>query len=100
MDVVPLLVFVAVFVVLIGVFFWVPGYLRRHPHKRFSTESVPRNLVGGFDELYNPHAATARDLIEQEHRFVAPAPAPDDDLGVSGRAVRIVVAGDERTKSE
>jgi hypothetical protein len=80
---------IAAFAVVILGLFAVAFYLVRHPEKRGASTAGSGLMTAGFDEVFNPHAAKARDIIDQEQRLVVPAPSPDDDKGIADGRIRI-----------
>lgn len=49
------------------------------------TASAPASgmMLAGYDQVFNPHAVSARDEIDREQRLIVPAPAPDGDWGIA-----------------
>ena len=60
-------------------------YVLKRPNLRGASAPGSALLGAGFDQVWQPQAAEARAIIDVEHRLVVEVPAPDDDLGVSGR---------------
>ena len=80
---------IAAFAVVIVGMFALAAYLIRHPDKRGASTAGSGLMTAGFDEVFNPHAANARDIIDGEQRLVVPAPSPDDDKGIADGRIRI-----------
>ena len=57
-------------------------YVLKRPHLRGASAPGSGLLSAGFDQVWQPQAAEAREIVDAEHRLVVEAPAPDDDLGV------------------
>ena len=79
----PLLV-IAFIAVAVGLFA-AARYVLKRPHLRGASAPGSGLLGAGFDQVWQPQAVEAREIVDAEHRLVVEVPAPDDDLGVSGR---------------
>lgn len=49
--------------------------------------------LGALDQVFNPAAARARDLLDNQHERVIPTPSPGDDLLRNGRVVIVRTTG-------
>jgi hypothetical protein len=77
---------VTTFVVVIVGLFVGAWWMIRHPRHRGASAPGSGLMSASFDEVFHPHAATSRDIVDAEQRLVVQAPAPDDDRGIaSGR---------------
>jgi len=65
--------FLAVFVGML----LVARHLFRNPRLRGSATAGSGMMTAGFDEVFNPHAASARDEIAAEHSLVIETPNAD-----------------------
>ncbi len=83
---VVMMIFTAVF---IGFSFWLPTYLKRHPERRSPSNSSYSGLIGSVDEVFHPEASTAALALDEQQRWVEPAPTPDGDKGIRDRKIRI-----------
>ena len=83
MELVGIAILVVVVAILIVGFFFGAYWLRRHPEKR-GGKSATGGLVGGTDFVWNPDAANAAIELDEQQRFVVPAPTPDPE-GETGR---------------
>jgi hypothetical protein len=82
------LIALALIVVVLVSFAFLPSYLRRHPDKRGSG-STGSGVLGGAFDAFAPSAAEARAALDEQQRLIVPAPSPDCDLGISDGRIRI-----------
>jgi hypothetical protein len=82
---------VAALVVVIIALFVIGAHVRKHPELRGASAPGAGLMTAAYDEVFNPHAALARDAIDVEQRLVAPAPTPDGDKGIAGGRIRLDV---------
>ncbi len=66
------------------------GIITRHEQRTDSAAPSSGGLLG-FDELFQPSAASARVAWEAEQQLPAPAPTPDRGPGVIEGGRRIVI---------
>jgi hypothetical protein len=76
-------------VVLVAFFFWLPGYLGRHPPRRPRANSPTAGLMASVEEVWHPDASDAQLIRDAQQRWVEPAPVPDDDRGIADAVIRI-----------
>ncbi|MCS5733825.1 hypothetical protein [Herbiconiux daphne] len=82
---------VAALLGVVVVLFALGAHVRRHPELRGASAPGAGLMTAAYDEVFNPHAALARDTLDAEQRLVAPAPSPDGDKGISGGRIRLDV---------
>jgi hypothetical protein len=62
-------------------------FVMRRPGMRGASAPGSGLLSAGLDQVWQPSATAARDILDAEQRLVVEAPAPGDDLGIAeGRA--------------
>ncbi|MDH6182449.1 hypothetical protein M2152_002631 [Microbacteriaceae bacterium SG_E_30_P1] len=67
----------------VAALFWGARFVMRRPRLRGASAPGAGLMSAGFDQVWQPQASEARDIIDAEQRLVVEAPAPDDDLGIS-----------------
>ncbi|HPM51114.1 MAG TPA: hypothetical protein PK282_02660 [Rhodoglobus sp.] len=82
------LIITAFVVVIVGLFVGAL-WIIRHPRHRGARSHGAGLVSAGFDQLWHPEAANARDIVDAEQRLVVPAPTPDDDRGIAGGRIRL-----------